>query len=139
MPSRTTPQAAVIAYRRDGDTLEICLIRRRDTSTWGIPKGLVDPGDTLEQTALNEAWEEAGIRGRLVGDVVGTYEYEKWRTTFAVAVYLMEVHRSADDWLESRIRERRWVLPDRARVLLHEHPVRSILSRALDGLALDGS
>jgi 8-oxo-dGTP pyrophosphatase MutT (NUDIX family) len=52
---------------------------------------LVDPGDTPEETALNEAWEEAGLRGRLIGDVVGTYEYEKWNTTFAVTVYLMEV------------------------------------------------
>jgi phosphohistidine phosphatase len=135
MSPRARPQAAVVPYRRTGEALEICLIRRRDTNAWGIPKGLVDPGDTVEETALKEAWEEAGIRGRLIGDdPVGSYQYEKWRTTFAVAVFLMEVNGSADEWQESRLRERRWVLPDRARVLLQEHPGRAILSRALDAL-----
>ena len=63
--SGSEPQAAVVAYRRVGDAVEVCLIRRLTTTVWGIPKGLVDPGDTLEETALNEAWEEAGLKGRL--------------------------------------------------------------------------
>jgi phosphohistidine phosphatase len=136
MSPGSEPQAAVIAYRRVGAGVEICLIRRYDTRVWGIPKGLVDPGHTLEETALNEAWEEAGLMGRLVGPSVGTYDYEKWRTTFAVAVFLMEVHRAADEWLESKIRERKWVSLDDARALLNEHPIHPILNRALDAIGL---
>jgi 8-oxo-dGTP pyrophosphatase MutT (NUDIX family) len=85
-------QAAAIAVRRNGGTLQVCLIRKKGSKTWGIPKGLVDPGDTHEETALNEAWEEAGLQGRLIGDAVGIYEYEKWNTTFAVAVYPYGAH-----------------------------------------------
>jgi 8-oxo-dGTP pyrophosphatase MutT (NUDIX family) len=56
-------QAAAIVFRRKDQNIEACLIRKKDSESWGIPKGLIDPGDTQEETALNEAWEEAGLRG----------------------------------------------------------------------------
>jgi len=48
-------QAAAIPVRRKKDVFEVCLIRRRESNNWGIPKGSVDPGDTHEETALKEA------------------------------------------------------------------------------------
>src|SRR5262249_25750027 len=80
-------QAAAIAIRRTDDAFEVCLIRKNESKGWGIPKGMIELGETPEETALNEAWEEAGLKGRLLGDAVGTYEYEKWRTNFLVAVF----------------------------------------------------
>ena len=130
-------QAAAIAVRRKGDRVQVCLIRKKGSRKWGIPKGQVDPGDTHEETALNEAWEEAGLRGRLIGDVVGTYEYEKWDETYAVAVYLMEVLEQHDEWDESDFRERRWTSFGEAASLLVNHPVRPLLDRAI-GLLADG-
>lgn len=123
-------QAAAIAVRRSGKSFEVCLIRKRPSKAWGIPKGLVDPGDTHEETALNEAWEEAGLKGRLTGDVVGTYQYEKWNSTFAVTVYLMEVLEQHAEYQEAGSRERRWTSFDEAASLLMDHPVRSLLDRA---------
>lgn len=123
-------QAAAIPVRRNGKTFEVCLIRKRGSKTWGIPKGLVDPGDTHEETALNEALEEAGLKGRLIGDAVGIYEYEKWNSTFAVAVYLMEVLEQHDEWQEAGLRERRWTSFGEAASLLRGHPVRPLLDRA---------
>jgi phosphohistidine phosphatase len=130
-------QAAAIAVRRNGDTLQVCLIRRKKSKRWGIPKGLVDPGDTLEETALNEAWEEAGLRGRLIGDAIGSYEYEKWDTTLAVAVYLMEVLEQHDQWQEVGFRERKWTSFGEAASLLIDHHVRPLLDRA-NSLLADG-
>ena len=76
-------QAAAIAYRRSGGTVQLCLIRRKDTQKrWGIPKGVIDPGDTPEETAVNESWEEAGLVARAIGDTIGTYKYDKWNSTF---------------------------------------------------------
>ena len=123
-------QAAVIAVRRNGGTFEVCLIRKKESKAWGIPKGLVDPGYTHEETALNEAWEEAGLKGRLIGDSVGTYEYEKWNTTFAVVVYLMEVLEQDAEWQEAGFRERKWASFREAASLLMNHPVRPLLDRA---------
>jgi 8-oxo-dGTP pyrophosphatase MutT (NUDIX family) len=123
-------QAAAIAVRRQGSTFQVCLIRARKSRRWGIPKGLVDPGDTPEETALNEAWEEAGVRGRIIGEALGTYRYDKWETTLTVAVYLMEVQEQSDEWLEADFRERQWASFADAAVLLAEHPARPFLERA---------
>lgn len=123
-------QAAVIAVRRDGERIQVCLIRRRGSDAWGIPKGLVDPGDDRVTTALNEAWEEAGLKGWLVGDIVGTYEYEKWNIAFTVAVYLMEVVEQHAEWQEDGFRERRWMSFSEAASLLDDHPVRPLLDAA---------
>ena len=120
-------QAGVIAVRRTGGNVEMCLIRRKDSRGWGIPKGTVDRGDTLEETALNEAWEEAGLRGRLIGDAIGTYEYEKWDLRLVVAVYVMEVVEQHADWEEAHFRERTWRSLGEAAAMLADHPVFSLL------------
>ena len=123
-------QAAAIAVRRKSGAFEVCLIRRKGSSNWGIPKGSVDPGDTHEETALKEAWEEAGISGRLIGEVIGKYEYEKWSATLEVAVYLMEVLKQHTEWQEASFRERRWTSFDDAADLLIGHPALEFLDRA---------
>ena len=58
--SETTPleQASAIPYRlRDGQP-EFCLITSISTGKWGFPKGIVDPGETPEETAIKEALPE---------------------------------------------------------------------------------
>jgi phosphohistidine phosphatase len=127
-------QAAVIAFRHNGEGIEICLIRNKGGKKWKIPKGFVDPGETAQQAALKEAREEAGLLGRLVGEALGSYEYEKWNLDLTVAVFLMEVKAIDDDWEESRFRERSWAPLDEAFTRLKKHPVRSLLSDAADRL-----
>ena len=121
-------QAAVIPIKGSGKELQVCLIRRKTSPSWGIPKGMVDPGETHEATALNEAWEEAGLKGRL-GQPLGAYKYSKWGLRLSVAVYVMHVAVEADDWEEDRIRERRWASFAEAVWLLSEHPVWPLLDR----------
>ncbi len=40
---------------------EILLNLRADTGTWGIIGGGMEPGESLEETAARELWEEAGL------------------------------------------------------------------------------
>jgi 8-oxo-dGTP pyrophosphatase MutT (NUDIX family) len=124
-------QVAAIPFCRRDDGVYVCLIRRRDSRYWSIPKGFIDPGDTREDTALNEAWEEAGLRGALVGEAIGTYQYVKFRSKLTVAVYVMEVHAEERDWQEAQLRERRWHPLDEAMTLLEGHPVHPLLERAI--------
>jgi len=124
-------QAAAIPFCRRDDGVYVCLIRRRESAYWSIPKGFIDPGDTREETALNEAWEEAGLRGQLVGEAIGTYQYVKFRSKLTVAVYVMEVLAEERDWQEARLRERRWHRLDEAMTLLEGHPVQPLLARAI--------
>lgn len=137
-PDSVKPQqAAAIPIRRRGNDLQVCLIRKRLSGSWGIPKGTVDSGETHESTALNEAWEEAGLRGRLLGDSLGTYRYEKYGRALTVMVFAMEVLEHHKDWIEAGIRERKWVSMDEASMLLIEHPVLDFLSRARQSFPLD--
>ncbi|HET6348354.1 MAG TPA: NUDIX hydrolase [Candidatus Krumholzibacteria bacterium] len=130
MSSIRPEQAATIPFRHSKGTVKVCLIRRRGSDTWSLPKGSVDPGDTLGKTALKESWEEAGLLGRLCGDPIGTYRYEKLGNTLSVSVYLMEVIAHEDDWDEADLRERKWFTLREATELLSNHPVQKLLPRA---------
>jgi 8-oxo-dGTP pyrophosphatase MutT (NUDIX family) len=129
-------QSAVIPLRRTTQGVQVCLIRRKDSVTWGIPKGFIDPGDTREQAALKEAGEEAGLDGQLIGECIGTYDYEKRGANFIVAVYLMDVLEERSTWREMRFRERRWGSLEEAALLLTGHPVRPLLDRVRGHLAM---
>ena len=96
---------------------------------------MVERGDSHEETALNEAWEEAGLKGRLIGDAIGTYEYEKWDLDLVVAVYLMDVLEQHDDWEEAHYRDRTWKSLGEAAAMLAGHPVLPLLKRARSRLA----
>lgn len=128
------PQVAVIAVRRGDNGLDLCLIRRTDSGKWGIPKGFVDRGDSPEQAALNEAFEEAGLSGRVIDGAIGTYDYQKWRAPLTVAVYVMEVLEEHEHWPEQRLRERRWHSPEDAAGLLANHPIAGMWDRVMERL-----
>ena len=133
-PKPPTAQVAVIAVRKSDREVEVCLIRRKDAKTWGIPKGFIDPGDSPEQAALNEAVEEAGLRGEILGDAVGVYDYEKRDAELTVAVYLMKVVKEHKEWREMKFRERKWFSLEEAAEVLPDHPVWSLWERITDRL-----
>ena len=41
---------------------EILLQKRADNGWWGLPSGHVDIGESVEQGAIREIWEETGVR-----------------------------------------------------------------------------
>lgn len=56
------------------DRQEVLLQRRADFGTWGLPGGAMEPGETLEETAQRELYEETGLRAasfRLLGVLSG--------------------------------------------------------------------
>ena len=56
---------------RDGSVL---VIHRRRHDDWSLPKGHVEAGETWQEAALREVWEETGLRCEL-GEYLGATNY----------------------------------------------------------------
>jgi len=107
--SHTTLQAAAIPYRIRRGRLEVLMITRRERQRWIVPKGHIEPGETARQSARREASEEAGLEGRMGRRPIGRYEYSKRREQRTVVVFLMEVRRELERWVEEEERQREWL------------------------------
>ncbi len=134
MNEPTIQQAGAVPFRLVERGLEFCLITSASGKRWGFPKGIIDPGETAEQTALKETWEEAGVSGSLVGEPLGHYEYEKWDTTLRVVVFLLRAEKVEGNWPEAATRTRQWVEADAARQLLDREPLLRLLGLAIEAI-----
>ena len=67
--------AGVVCWREQDGKLELALVHREVYKDWGFPKGKLDPGEQLPQTAVREVKEEAGFKVRL-GRKLGVIKYK---------------------------------------------------------------
>lgn len=101
-------QSAAIPYRIENGDLRILLITSSRRKRWIIPKGFVEPDLDAGDSALKEAYEEAGVQGRMSINSIGYFDYEKWGEAFRVEVFLLEVNTILQSWPEASVRQRRW-------------------------------
>lgn len=101
-------QSAVIPFRKVGDEIEILLIRNRKNKKWIIPKGIIEDNLSSRESAIKEAYEEAGIKGNLIKGRIGKYKYKKWGGKCKVKVYALQVQTIFDSW-EEDYRDRIWI------------------------------
>ncbi|HXC89018.1 MAG TPA: NUDIX hydrolase [Stellaceae bacterium] len=131
-------QAGVIAYRILDGKVQVLLMTSRDTGRWIIPKGNVGSGSTPAQTAQQEAYEEAGVRGTIAGSIpLGFYTYfkrlESGKTRAAtVEVYLLRVEQRLKKWPERGERKLAWMSAKKALRLVQEPGVVPLLLRLME-------
>jgi len=109
-----------------------------------LPKGLVDPGEKPEQTAIREVHEETGVTGsviRKLGDIKYTYVRswgDKQRVFKIVSFYLLRYEGGRIDEIPSamRIEVKRavWVPLDEAERKLAYRGERDMVRRAQEYL-----
>ncbi len=124
---RTCQQVAAVCYRIRGDSLEFLLIRTRGSGRWTFPKGNAEPGMTHAQAAALEAFEEAGVHGRIEEASFARYFVRK-RTAnsaakssekeLAINAHLCEVLRLG--YPKESNRKRTWLSAKEARQFLRE-------------------
>ncbi len=61
---------SVIPILPDG---RVVLVQRQDDGSWGLPGGLVDWGETIQEAVVREVAEETGLRVVKIGRLVGVY------------------------------------------------------------------
>jgi len=118
VPVRDQESSGGVVFRRmEGDTrTEIAIISVGPQRRWQLPKGMVDPGEKPEVTAVREAREEAGVETR-VRDHIETIEY--WyaglergiRVRFhkRVHFYLLEYVSGDTRDHDAEVNEARWI------------------------------
>lgn len=66
--------AGGVVWRRHDGVIEVVVVHRPHRTDWSLPKGKVDPGESLPETARREVAEETGLDCRL-GVPLGTVSY----------------------------------------------------------------
>jgi 8-oxo-dGTP pyrophosphatase MutT (NUDIX family) len=129
-------QYGAICWRKADTGLDVLLITSRETGRWVIPKGWPIKGMTAAATAAREAWEEAGVEGKLCETCLGVFSYQKIMPEdqpilCAVAIYGLRVEKLSRRYPEQRQRRRKWFTAREAADLVAE-PELSALLLALD-------
>jgi phosphohistidine phosphatase len=137
-PSWYYRQSGVIPYRHGVDGPEVLLITSRTRKRWILPKGVVEPGLSAIASAANEAFEEAGVKGRVAEPSLGSFSYAKWDGDCTVEVFAMAVEEVLDDWPERAERTRRW-MPLAEAAGLADDPVAGDLIRGLGKVLAGGA
>ena len=114
-------QVAAVCYRVRGDGVEFLLVQTRG-GRWTFPKGGAEPGLTHAQAAALEAFEEAGVHGRMEEAAFAQYvrrkagEGKRAPAQVTVSAHLCEVSR-LDPPQESN-RNRTWLSAEKAKLRL---------------------
>ncbi|MFM7364821.1 MAG: NUDIX hydrolase [Cuspidothrix sp.] len=125
--NKVLQQSGVIPYRIREGKVEILLITTRKRQGWVIPKGGLCKGMSPYDSAAKEAWEEAGVLGRVTTEKLANYKYRKRGNTYKVNLFLLPVETVLDDWTEATTRERKWLEIQQAAELVTETSLKRIM------------
>ena len=127
-------QCAALCYRvKKSGKVEILLVSSLETGRWILPKGWPMDGKTPAEAAAVEAWEEAGVQGKVIDLCVGLYSYNKWLNDGStlpcvVTVFPIRVKKLKNVFPEMGARKRKWFKPEKAAVKVREKSLRRLLA-----------
>jgi 8-oxo-dGTP pyrophosphatase MutT (NUDIX family) len=117
------------------------LVTTRQTKRWIIPKGWPIKGLSPAKSAAREAFEEAGVRGKIGAKSVGLFTYDKLldgdgvTVACEVKVFPLLVTRQSETWPEFEQRLIQWVDPAKATALVKEQGLKVLITAFAKRLA----
>jgi 8-oxo-dGTP pyrophosphatase MutT (NUDIX family) len=116
---RQTSAGGVLVRRGEsGDEVLLASRRtRRGDLVWGLPKGLVERGESPEETAVREVREETGYDGRVrdrLGEVSYWFVWEGTRIRKTVHFFLMDDTGAEPGDRDREMEDVRWFPLDEA-------------------------
>lgn len=132
--SKSRIQYGALPFRFAEGSLEILLATSRETRRWIIPKGWPMKGKSPHRTAEREAFEEAGLVGKIQHRPIGSYRYEKKMKDGAfveceVEVFPLKVNTQRRRWPEYEQRETRWFAPSEAAASVQEPELATLIGK----------
>lgn len=126
---------AVVVRIKQNLTLYL-LVKHVKGGHWGLPKGHVDPGETEEQTARREIYEETGLVVKVVpGFLKRVYYHPRVFVKKEVVYFLALANQKKVNLPRDEIRHAVWLeAEDAAKLATHESTAEVILE-ARDFLA----
>ncbi len=107
--NKVLKQSGVVPYRIHNGTTEVLLITSRNSQNWVVPKGGIINKMTPHDSAAKEAWEEAGVIGKVDPNKFGSYKYRKNGRIYRVQMYSLPVEAVSHKYPEAGQRIRQWV------------------------------
>ncbi len=131
--------AGGVAFRYAGSDLQTAIVSVKPSLRWQLPKGIVDPGETPEFTAVREVKEEAGIETELLR-LIETIEYWYQRVQYGkriryhkfVHFYLLRYQSGDVADHDHEVEESRWVSFEEAIEMLEFKSERGVVEKALE-------
>jgi len=114
---RPPEQVAAVCYRIGARGIEFLLVQTRK-GRWTFPKGGVEPRLTHAQTAALEAFEEAGVHGRMEEEPFARYLRRSGGVEVVVHAHLCEVLQVSPP--QESGRNPTWFSPEKAKRRLRE-------------------
>lgn len=130
-------QFAALCYRIRRGKVQVLLITSRRSKRWIVPKGWPMEGKSPGAAAAREAWEEAGVQGKVTEIALGTYCYAKINPNqdplpCLALLFPLKVETTRRVYPEHQQRRRKWVsrkkaakmvaAPDLAKLILDFDP-----------------
>ncbi|WP_039020083.1 NUDIX hydrolase [Halocynthiibacter namhaensis] len=127
-------QFGSLCYRRHQGRLQVLLISSRGVGRWVVPKGWPMDGKTPSEAASVEAFEEAGVKGKVYETVLGLYSTMREASGNSdelipciVAIFPLKVKQVLKDYPEVNERSRQWFSPKKAASLVDEPELAQII------------
>jgi 8-oxo-dGTP pyrophosphatase MutT (NUDIX family) len=119
---------------------EVLLVTGRRSGRWIIPKGWPVAGKSMADSAAQEAFEEAGIKGKVDPKPIGTFRHVKQHLLgdleVDILVHPLAVKREFGDWPERGERTRKWFAVDEAAERVDSEELRTLIvafGKSLEG------
>ncbi len=107
---------------REGGGVELCLVHRPKYDDWSLPKGKLDKGESFEDAAVREVWEETGLRCRLLQELEPVRYTDAKGRPKVVRYWLMEPLEDTGFAPNDEVDEVRWLeIPAAAALVTYEH------------------
>ncbi|HEX3795574.1 MAG TPA: NUDIX hydrolase [Acidimicrobiales bacterium] len=107
-PSEVIQAAGGLIVRRQLGQLQIAIVHRPEHEDWSFPKGKLEEGETFENAAQREVFEETGFRCRLLR-FIGHTEYIDRKGRPKVVAYWVMAADAGEFVANDEVDALRWV------------------------------